>query len=185
MEKIFSRCTVLTAALLSPWDCFTAWMVPSISEDWEPLTHWQQHHNPQDLNLKNNHGHYQHYIYNIAMTVTGIYCWLLPLDILVTDVYSVTDMLLCQPCVSVGHMQFVNECVYCAYCNTCWCCVLQHLLVSHHTAIVQSDTSHRGREKICIMVAVIMFNMLNMTCITHLWAVIKMLLRKNESPLAL
>jgi len=54
------------------------------------------------------------------MTVSGIYCRLLPLDITVTDVYAVIDMLLCQPCVSVGHMQFVHECVHCAYCNTCW-----------------------------------------------------------------
>jgi len=30
------------------------------------------------------------------------------------------------------------------------------------------DMSHRGREKICIMVAVSMFIMLNMSYITHL-----------------
>lgn len=63
------------------------------------------------------------------MTVTGIYCPLLLLDILVTDVYSVIDMLLCQSCVPVGHMQFAHECVHCAYHNTCWwfvCCSISH-----------------------------------------------------------
>jgi len=58
-------------------------------------------------------------------------------------------------------------------------CVLQQLSLSHYTATVQSDRSHCDREKINTMVAVSMFNLLNMTRICHLSAVIKMLFRKK------